>query len=120
MRGPVAAGQPADEYYLEARDAALQAARALTRRRGRFHTPDGTTLRVNFRTPLRLYLLMIDRQAPGQEHPTGFSFQRNGRVNLSGDRKVPLREAAARGHEPWASRAELEDLAAQLRTAAGR
>jgi hypothetical protein len=69
--------------------------------------------------PLRIYLLSIDRRQPGQDQPTAFLFQRNGRVNLSGDRKVPMTQAMASGHEPWASRAELEELTAQLAALAG-
>lgn len=109
---------PADEHYTAAARAAEEAARALTAGRGTFTTEDGTTIRVNFRTPLRIYRLILHRVTPGQEHPgTSFSFQRNGRVNLGGDRGIPFREALARGHEPWATRAELIELAAQLREA---
>lgn len=109
--------QRADEYYQEARDRAYQAARDLTRSRGRFRTPDGIVFRVNFRTPLWIYQLMVDRTLPGEDLPAGYMFQRNGRVNLGGTRKVPLSEAMASGHEPWATRADLEELAGQLRRA---
>lgn len=107
----------ADEYYLEARDAVMAAARAAApgRQTVRLRTPDGSTLRIFWRTPLRIYLLMIDRHGPGECLADGFNFQRNGRVNLTGPRGVPLRQAMAAGHEPWVSREELLQLADQIR-----
>ena len=108
----------ADVYYLEARDEALEAVRGLDGKHKKFRTPDGVVFRINRKPPLRLYLLMIDRWTPGEEGYTGFSFQRNGRVNLGGNRKVPFRQAAAIKHEPWASRQEITELAAQIRNAA--
>jgi hypothetical protein len=104
----------AGEYYLEAWREAVDAARALTRGRGVFRTRDGVVLHVNFRTPLRIFTLIVARRLPGQEQATRFTFQRDGRVTLGGDRRVPLREAMSRGHEPWASRADVLELAAQL------
>jgi hypothetical protein len=113
MRGT---DSPADEYYLTARQAVIEAIGALAPGRS-YTTADGIRFRVNRKPPLRLYKLMVDRRLPGEDQPTSFMFQRNGRVNLGGARKIPLREALAKGHEPWASRAELEELAAQIRTA---
>lgn len=103
-----------DAWYMEARNALLAAIDRLDRTARFFRTPDGTRFSINRRPPLRLYLLMLNRQAPGAPGWEGFSFQRNGRVNLGGTRKVPLRQAMAAGHEPWASRQELADLAAQI------
>jgi hypothetical protein len=108
----------ADEYYLEARDAVLDAVRQVGRKRAVLRTGDGMTIRINLRTPLRIYLAMIYRRAPGEEGPgTSFNFQRNGRVDVGGSRKVPLRDALTAGHDPWASREELLELATQIRSA---
>jgi|HubBroStandDraft_3_1064219.scaffolds.fasta_scaffold331933_2 hypothetical protein len=105
----------ADEYYLEARDAVLTAVRGhATRGRVTVRAADGTEFGLNWATLLRVYLLMIWRRAPGQPKPTTFNFQRGGRVDVGGDRKVPLGEALAAGHDPWASREELLELAAQI------
>lgn len=112
-------GRPAkaDDYYLEARDAVLEAVRGLDRKCRKFRTGDGVGLSVNRKMPLRILLLGINRKTPGEDGYTAFTFQRDGRVGLGGNRKVPLREAMAAGHEPWASRQELMELAAQLRSA---
>jgi hypothetical protein len=108
----------ADEYYLEARDAVLDAARQVGRKRAILRTRDGVTIRINFRTPLRIYLAMIHRKESGEEGPgISFNFQRNGRVDVGGNRKVPLRDAVAAGHDPWASRDELLELVAQIKSA---
>lgn len=104
----------ADGFYLEARDAALAAISNLNGKRRHFRTPDGTRLRVNRKPPLRLYLAIVSRQRPGEDGWTSFSFQRNGRVNLGDNRRVPLREAIAAGHEPWASREEVFELAREI------
>jgi hypothetical protein len=108
----------ADEYYLQARDAVLEAARELERRQKRLRTADGTILRVNRKPPLRVFLLIIQRWAPGAQSATAFNFQRDGRVSLhGGPQSVPLREAIASGHDPWASREELLELATQIKNA---
>jgi hypothetical protein len=107
----------ADEHYLEARDAVLGAIRDLGKKARFFRTPDGTAFRVHRKMPLRIYLMGLDRRGKDEREWTSFLFQRNGRVNLSGSRKVPFREALAAGHEPWASRTELLDLAGELRHA---
>jgi hypothetical protein len=110
----------ADPYYLDARDKALAAAGRLDKKHRKFQTPDGVEFFITWKTPLRLYLLIIRRMLPGEADATSFSFQRNGRVNLGGARGVPLREAIASQHEPWASRSEVEELASQLRLAEPR
>ncbi len=116
---PAVEGEPAVRYSMEDPgwiDEVRESGR--TRHRGGcFRTPDGIVFRVNFRTPLRICQLMIDRTLPGEDRPAGYMFQRNGRVNPGGARKVPLGEAVASGHEPWPTRAELEELASQLRRA---
>jgi hypothetical protein len=103
-----------DEYYLAACEDALNAARSLTHGRGMFRTADGTRLWVCFRIPVLVrvrFRLVIDRTLPGQQQATRFAFQRNGRVVLSGDRRVPLRE------DPSATRDEVLELATQLEDA---
>ena len=60
---------------------------------------------------------MLGRYLPYEAGYTSFAFQRNGRVTLGGNRKVPLREGLAAGHDPYASRSELEELAAQIQAA---
>jgi hypothetical protein len=108
----------ADEFYLEARDAVLAAVRCHAGRgRVTVRGEDGTVLWLNWRTPLRVFLLAVSRRLPGQDKATIFSFQRDGRVSVSGDRRVPLRDAFSAGHDPWASRQELLDLAAQIAAA---
>ena len=111
---------PADEHYLhylEARDAVMAAVRDLDPKRRKFRTPDGIFFRIDRKPPLRLLLLGVGRYLPDETGYTSFSFQRNGRVSLGGNRKIPLRQAIAGGHEPWASRGELLELAGQIRAA---
>lgn len=108
----------ADAFYLEARDAVLAAVTSLGKDTRQVRTPAGVTFRIQRKTPLRIYLLMIYRQDPGADGETSYNFRRNGRVEFGGARKVPLRDALAAGHDPWASRQELLDLAAELREAA--
>ena len=107
----------ADDFYLEARDAAMEAARAWTRKPGDFRTEDGIDFRIDREPPLRLYLLLIDRRLPGERQWTGFCFRRNGRVNLGGARKVPLREAMAGGMSRGRAAPRSMELAEQLRRA---
>jgi hypothetical protein len=102
------------DEYLAACEGALNAARSLTHGRGTFRTADGTVLWVSFRIPVPvriMFRLVVDRTLPGQQQATRFLFQRNGRVALSGDRRVPLRE------KPWATRDEVLELATQLEDA---
>lgn len=106
-----------DEYYLEARNGALEAAGSLDRDHASFSGPEGVALHINRRPPLRVFLLIVTRSVPGDQGITSFNFQRDGRVGLTGNRKVPLPEAIAQGHEAWASRGELLELATQLKAA---
>jgi hypothetical protein len=107
---------PADEFYLAARDAVISAARAqIPRGRGRLRVSDGAVITVNWRTPLRVFLLILWRRTPGQgDGWTGFNFQRNGRVGLAGNRSIPLGQALGAGSEAWATRQDLLDLAVQI------
>jgi hypothetical protein len=107
---------PADEFYLEARDTVMDAARAkVPRGRRKLKTADGTVLLINWRTPLRVFLLIVIRAVPGEPGRTDFNFQRNGRVNFGGsNRGRSFRESLAAGHELWADRQELLDLAEQI------
>jgi hypothetical protein len=109
--------EKADAHYLEARDAILSVVEGLDRGASAFRTADGTTFTIQRKTPLRLYLLIIYRRASDERAASSFSFQRNGRVNLGGQRKVPLRQSMVAGHEPWVSRTELLELASELRKA---
>ena len=111
----------ADEYYLEARDAVLDAVKELDPRRDEFSAPGEVVLRVRRKPawPLRFFVvLQIARSEPGMTGWTLFNFERGGGVALAGTRKVPLAQARQRGQETWASRGELAELAGQLKAAA--
>src|ERR1035437_4015786 len=103
--------EKADAHYLEARDAILSVVEGLDRGASAFRTADGTTFTIQRKTPLRLYLLIIYRRASDERAASSFSFQRNGRVNLGGHRRAPLRRSMAAGHEPGFGRTKLLELA---------
>jgi hypothetical protein len=108
---PAAFRHKADEHYLEARDAVLAAVRHLPKRKVVVRSADGTVFQVARRPPLRIYLLMVGCKG------TTFSFGRDGRVDLGGNRGRSLSQAMRDGHHSWASRAELFKMAEQLKTA---
>lgn len=94
-----------DEYYLEARDRALAAIRALPAGKRRFTAPDGTRLTVNRRPMLGLLLAVVIRRGKGETGAVSFAFERSGRVTLAGS------------GDTRASRGELLDLAAEIERA---
>jgi hypothetical protein len=71
-----------DGSYPDARDAVLDLARSMTRRRReRFRTRHGLLLQVSFRNPL--YALVITRWQPWQQGgPDVFRFSRRSRVTV--------------------------------------
>lgn len=117
LRERARAQERPDEYYLAARDKVLAVVKELDPGTERFTGLGGIRLEVRRKMPLRIILLGIRRAVPGEEGSTYFTFERNGRVSLTGNRGIPLREAIAHGHDPWASRGELEELATQLEVA---
>lgn len=114
LRERTRARERPDEFYLDARNKVLAAVEGLPKRADHFRTSEGVDFRIQRKMPLRIFLLALGRRTPGEEGRTHFYFERNGRVSVGGNRKVPLHESMARGHEPWASRSELEELAAQI------